>query len=143
MRSWYRLGSANKRDVSKAEECKRKLLKTLAPFPIVFFVAWTPSLLYRMVVIFTGEDWKYFAAVAMVCSRSWGLLSSIVYSTSHWVMLAQGVSNFFNLRLRGKNNMEMKVSSIELLTEYKEEQKSPTDGLLQSSLQAPLLSTAE
>ena len=96
-----------------------------------------------MVVIFTGEDWKYFAAVAMVCSRSWGLLSSIVYSTSHWVMLAQGVSNFFNLRLRGKNNMEMKVSSIELLTEYKEEQKSPTDGLLQSSLQAPLLSTAE
>ena len=129
------------RDINKAEEKKRKVLGTLAPFPIVFFLSWTPSLMFRVYVFCGGKNEDYFAVAALASSRLWGLFSSIVYSASHWVMLGRGIGYFFSIRIRGGNAFEAQMTSSDIITEYQEDSDNDTentDSNLQT-LQAPLL----
>ena len=102
--------------------------------------------MFRVYYLCGGENIDNFAVVALASSRLWGLLSSIVYSASHWVMLGSGIADFFSIRIRGGNTFEAQMTSSDIITKYQEDSiyngTDYTDSSLQT-LQAPLLVVEE
>ncbi|KAH3764090.1 hypothetical protein Pelo_4066 [Pelomyxa schiedti] len=95
IRSWYRLGAASVKELSKADERRRLIFATLAPFPIVFLVTWMPMLVYRIILVCEAEA-PVFGFIAGTLTRLWGLSSSLVYSHAHWRLILHGLTGLMS-----------------------------------------------
>lgn len=126
IRTWYRLGSASKSEANKALENRKKIFRSLAPFPILFLATWAPLLIDTCFVLAKDDTPVVYSAIAFMLSRLWGLFSCIAYGSSHWRLLVSyfrgsGTGNIYEAQLQVEYSTEReRDSTVPLMVNIEE-----------------------